>query len=149
MQPVKKVESYIKGKASDLVVCSLAGKWVEIDTAIAFLLMSRAAFESGIVLRISSGFRSMATQRRLWKERSDPEVRKLKGGAARPGYSNHQSGLAIDIRTGLTRTSFMKGKRSPVYDWLEENAGKYGFARTVKNEPWHWERVYTPERIDV
>ena len=27
------------------------------------------------------------------------------------------------------------------YDWLNENAPKYGFDDTVSNEHWHWEWV--------
>jgi len=49
--------------------------------------------------------------------------------AAAPGYSNHQSGLALDLNTS----------EGSVYDWLSAHGGTYGFARTVASERWHWE----------
>jgi hypothetical protein len=49
--------------------------------------------------------------------------------AAEPGYSNHQSGEALDLNTAA----------SGVYSWLVNNASRYGFYRTVPSEPWHWE----------
>ena len=50
--------------------------------------------------------------------------------AAKPGRSNHQSGIAVDI-------SAQKGSKS--YSWLVQNAWKYGFIRAVRKERWHWE----------
>jgi hypothetical protein len=49
--------------------------------------------------------------------------------AAKPGYSNHQSGSALDLNTSAPG----------VYAWLSKNAGKFGFKRTVPSEAWHWE----------
>jgi hypothetical protein len=49
--------------------------------------------------------------------------------AARPGYSNHQSGYALDLNT----------EGGGVYTWLSRNAAHFGFARTVPSEDWHWE----------
>src|SRR5690606_23830586 len=49
--------------------------------------------------------------------------------AAVPGYSNHNSGHALDLNTSAPG----------VYDWLAANGAYYGFERTVPSEPWHWE----------
>ena len=49
--------------------------------------------------------------------------------AAPPGYSNHQSGKALDLNTSA------KG----VYTWLSKHGATYGFRRTVPSEKWHWE----------
>ncbi len=49
--------------------------------------------------------------------------------AAPPGYSNHQSGHALDLNTSA----------SGVYAWLTNHAAAYRFARTVPSEAWHWE----------
>ncbi len=70
--------------------------------------------------------------------------------SARPGHSEHQTGLALDISTsthGLTE-SFSTSKE---YMWLKDNAYKYGFIeRYPKNktditrynyEPWHFRYV--------
>ena len=49
--------------------------------------------------------------------------------AAPPGYSNHQSGHALDLNTSA------RG----VYSFLANHGKSYGFRRTVPSEPWHWE----------
>src|SRR6185436_12849709 len=49
--------------------------------------------------------------------------------AARPGYSNHQSGTALDLNASA----------SGVGTWLTRNASRYGFTRTVPDEAWHYE----------
>jgi len=59
--------------------------------------------------------------------------------AAKPGFSNHQSGRAIDIN--------LLGVPKETYAWLKKNAARYGFRRTVPSEPWHWE--YSPPRRAV
>ena len=52
---------------------------------------------------------------------------------ARPGFSQHERGLAIDFAVGgrgLTRGS-------AGYRWLRGNAGRFGL-RNLPSEPWHW-----------
>jgi LAS superfamily LD-carboxypeptidase LdcB len=53
---------------------------------------------------------------------------------ARPGSSQHETGLAIDFTCdggGAISTS------SPCYDWLVANAGDYGLIN-LPSEAWHW-----------
>lgn len=102
---------------------------LEKNTAIAFVRMRDAAKMEGILLDANSGWRSMAEQEDIYADRQKhPE----KGVAARPGFSNHQAGTAVDIQTKSD---------SRVFPWLEKNAAKYGFFNTVKSEPWHWEKL--------
>lgn len=94
--------------------------------------MRDAADADGVYLQAWSGFRSNERQAQLYAD--------WKAGygnpAAKPGFSNHQSGRAIDINLlGVPRETF---------EWLKKNAARYGFRRTVQSEPWHWE--YTPPR---
>jgi D-alanyl-D-alanine carboxypeptidase len=108
-------------------VVRLDGYWVEDDTARAFGAMRDAARRDGVELCITSGFRTQAEQEKLyrcWRRGRCPL-------AARPGHSKHQSGLALDLDV---RTSRGAGA------WLARHAGQFGFKRTVKPEPWHWER---------
>lgn len=132
------VTGYVRGKPAQIAVVEIDGCLVETVTAAAFEIMRTAAATAGVKLRITSGFRSMEEQTALWEERKDPAVRKLKGQAARPGWSNHQSGRAIDIHTGLTIAAFALGQSTPESKWLDAHARQYGFARTVSNEPWHF-----------
>jgi LAS superfamily LD-carboxypeptidase LdcB len=45
-------------------------------------------------------------------------------------------GRAVDIQTG--------GGTLPIYFWLQKNAARFGFVRTVPSETWHYH--YFPER---
>lgn len=117
-----------------LKLVSVAGKLVGEAVGRAFLAMQKAAQAAGINLTLSSGFRTMEEQERLY-------AAYLAGTgnlAAKPGYSNHQNGTAIDIGV---RSSF----QSPEYLWLSEHARDFGFVNTGKDfsqpEPWHWEYV--------
>ncbi|MBK04897.1 MAG: hypothetical protein CL920_25035 [Deltaproteobacteria bacterium] len=118
--------AYKKGKRlGKIQVVRIDGKPVEINTARSFLKMREAAQKDGVNIKINSGFRSYEEQKRLY------DLYKAGRGnlAARPGYSNHQHGPAVDLNT-----------RDPkVLRWLNKNGKKFGFVRTVPSEPWHWE----------
>ncbi|MFN7131386.1 MAG: D-alanyl-D-alanine carboxypeptidase family protein [Myxococcales bacterium] len=101
------------------------GKYLSAPAADAFNRMRAAAARQGVTLTAVSGFRSMAQQQALWRKYGPPR-------AARPGYSNHQSGVAVDIATNNSRNS-------AAYRWLARNGRAYGFYNTVSYEPWHWE----------
>ncbi len=119
-------DAYSNGRRiGRLEVVEIDGKPVAADTARAFLRMREAARRDGVTLRIVSGFRSHAEQTRLYRA-----YRAGRGNlAARPGYSNHQDGAAVDLNTS----------DRGVYRWLQANARQFGFVRTVPSEPWHWE----------
>src|SRR5208337_122384 len=72
--------------------------------------------------------------------RLDPQKRKDDGPAAKPGYSTHQSGISLDIKTGMTRAMELATPMvtSPIFNWLTINAASYGFKADVWGEPWHW-----------
>lgn len=124
---------YHEGEKTEIKVTEVGGAEAEVHTAKAFRAMAKAASKAGIDLRIRSGFRNHAKQQKLYKLY-------LHGSgnlAARPGYSNHESGRALD----LVITDFK------VYEWLRDHASRYGFHRTVSGEPWHWEYLggYEPD----
>ncbi len=129
------VVGYRNGKRIELEVTEVDGVPVEVSTARAFLAMQDAADQDGVYLQAWSGFRSNERQAELYKA--------WKAGvgnpAAKPGYSNHQSGRAIDIN--------LLGVPKATYAWLLKNAARYGFRRTVASEPWHWE--YSPPQRSV
>lgn len=97
----------------------------EVRAAQAFFRMAEAARRAGLVLQVSSGFRSQDEQAVLFDL-----YRRGRGPlASRPGRSNHQSGHALDLET-----------HSPqVRRWLKRHAEDYGFLRTVPSERWHFE----------
>lgn len=117
---------YINGVPVTIEVASIGGAFVlRSDAAAAFLRMQDAYGASFV---IESAFRSNEEQKYLYNLYLSG-----KGNlAARPGYSNHQGGISVDISTGGL------GVSSAVYQWLHANARKYGFRNEVPTEPWHW-----------
>jgi LAS superfamily LD-carboxypeptidase LdcB len=125
---------YHNGEKTTIKVVEVGGAEAEVHTAVAFRAMARAASKAGIDLRIHSGFRTHAKQAKLYSE-----YRKGNGNlAAPPGFSNHESGRALDLVVIDDK----------VYQWLEKHAASFGFHRTVSGEPWHWEYLggYEPKR---
>lgn len=120
---------YSGGNPKQICVTTVDGKLVEYRTAEAFVRMRTAAARQGVHISVVSGFRTMDQQRYLY---NCYLTGRCNNGnlAARPGYSNHQSGLALDLNTSA----------SGVYNWLTRNGSTYGFRRTVPSEIWHWER---------
>ncbi|UJR37389.1 hypothetical protein I4U23_030094 [Adineta vaga] len=112
------------------------------STACAFDKMASAAKQAGVAITIASGFRTVARQEYFW---NCYQTKKCNNGnlAARPGTSNHGRGIALDVNTNCGTQSGAKPNcgGSKVYQWLYNNAHKYGFKRTVQSEPWHWEYV--------
>lgn len=109
-------------------------------------LMFDAASENGFNLTLFSGYRSFDKQSYLYYSKHQENDYY----SARPGHSEHQTGLAVDISTrtiGLT-TLF---KDSDEYKWLSQNCYKYGFIERYKDiysdktyyngEPWHFRYV--------
>ncbi|HEY0253434.1 MAG TPA: M15 family metallopeptidase [Kofleriaceae bacterium] len=121
----EKAVGYVAGEKTTLRVTEVSGKDVEVKTAKAFRVMAKAADRSGVELRIRSGFRTFAKQAKLYKQ-----YRKGQGNlAAPPGFSNHESGRALDLYVTNPKA----------LGWLESHGGTFGFHRTVPGEAWHWE----------
>ena len=120
-----RVTGYRNGNPFKLCVVHVDGKLVERHTAHAFLDMRHHAANAGVHIYVVSGFRTMKEQRHLYWLYKHGQGNL----AAPPGYSNHQSGHALDLNTS-----------SPgVYNWLANHAHNYDFKRTVPSEAWHWE----------
>lgn len=119
-------DAYRRGtRLGPIRVVTIDGKAVAEATARAFERMRAAAARDGVRITIASGFRSHAHQARLYQLYLEGRGNL----AAPPGYSNHQSGSALDLNTA-----------SPgVLRWLNANARRFDFLRTVPSEDWHWE----------
>ena len=89
----------------------------------AFNTMASDASRDGIYLNIVSGYRSYYTQAYLYDsycQRSGQQT--ADRFSARPGHSEHQTGLAMDINS--VYDSFAD---TPEAKWLENNCWRYGF----------------------
>lgn len=111
-----------------------------------FSLVEEAA-KSGRALSAGSSFRSMQHQQDLWnKSGQDSKY------VARPGYSSHQSGVAIDfegMKVKSSDTKSCKGRATAPdnknWVWLHDNAENYGF-KQYSAEAWHWDALPTANR---
>lgn len=110
------------------VVGANGGLVVNSRASGAVLAMALAAKADGVSLAANSGFRTMEHQQSLCP--CDGVT------VARPGYSNHQMGLAIDFGGGLT-SSPGPVPSNQFWDWLSANAAKFGF-KNYPREAWHW-----------
>lgn len=93
----------------------------------AFIKMWEAANEEGIYLIIMTAYRDYDSQAKLYKNEEDYNGTTIADNkVARPGFSEYQTGLALDIysKNNTTSKSF---KDSDAYNWLQENSYKYGF----------------------
>ena len=92
-----------------------------------------------------SAYRSYLYQKGI-KDRGCPD-----NLCAKAGYSEHQSGLAVDFFRASTQSDWNASARlSSYYSWLQKNAHTYGFHNTYQRgleidgydiEPWHWRYV--------
>ncbi len=105
-----------------------------LNTLDAYFALVAAGAAEDVPILLNSGFRSWPEQKLL----HDGFTRRLPGfnRAAKPGFSNHQNGIAFDI-------SVAGGDGNPTYEWLKRHATGFGFVRTVTGEPWHWEQDAT------
>jgi D-alanyl-D-alanine carboxypeptidase len=127
---------HANGRLSDDVLCTLpggSGERLRADAAVAFVELA-AAYQQALdeEICVTDGYRPLAEQQQL--RRLKPRF------AARPGYSEHGWGLAVDLSCGVQ--SF----RTRQHAWLVDNAGDYGWFLPewaqrggARPEPWHWE----------
>jgi hypothetical protein len=117
---------------------------IEVNVLIAPNLeaMMTHAQKDGIVLT-GSGFRTMDEQiaiRRAVCGPTDYDVWvkpswECSPPVARPGFSMHQLGLAVDFT--LNGGDLVRNSGDRIVQWLHANANTYGFYN-LPSEPWHW-----------
>ena len=130
------------------------GKLVHKDLATAFKKMQANAKADDVNLNIVSAYRSTEYQKTIFpckfKNNNPTEkefVARLKYSAP-AGFSEHHTGLAIDINS--LEEDFADTKE---YKWLVEHAKDYDFEMSFPQnnkqglgfEPWHWRFVGTDE----
>ena len=126
---------------------------VRSDIETPLINMFAAASTAGYQLMIGSGYRSAALQAMYFNNLAISVGDETANQAiARPGQSEHQTGLAIDIST-VSRQCYLDNCFADTGDgqWLVNNAYKYGFnlrypkgKETITGyqyEPWHFRYV--------
>lgn len=131
---------------------------VDIDSRIVtpYEQMRDAAQKDNIKLWISSAYRSPERQQVLFEQEIQnysktglnyvDALAKAESSVARAGYSEHNTGLAIDLNGVLENFG-----GTPASDWLQEHSADYGFVlrypadkqsiTKIKYEPWHYRYV--------
>ena len=124
--------------------------YMRAEAAAALEDLFEAAAQDGITLYATSGYRSYSTQKAIFERKLERmDEKQANASVAKPGYSEHQTGLAMDIEgettkgTGLTEVF----GESPEGIWTAEHCAEYGFIiRYPKEktnitgyiyEPWH------------
>ncbi|MVX66254.1 D-alanyl-D-alanine carboxypeptidase family protein [Clostridium chromiireducens] len=103
-----------------------------------------AAKKDGVILFGNSGYRSYKSQENTYSNRVKSQGEKLADAyVAKPGFSEHQTGLCIDITN--QNKNLIKGTKEA--NWLAENCYKFGFIiryhygkksiTGIEYEPWH------------
>lgn len=107
------------------------------------LQLQQAAADNGFSIPLLSGYRSYDYQSDLYNQYVARDgVEAADRYSARPGYSEHQTGLAFDIGSIDNNYGY-----TPAGQWLAQNAHTYGFIIRYPEgkesitgymyEPWH------------
>lgn len=130
---------------NDLVPLSYNSSYkLRKEAAQAYEQLSSAALLDNVIFYPFSAYRSYETQNILYTryKARDGQIQ-ADTYSARPGFSEHQLGLAVDIRSNTLTSNLTTSD----YEWMLENSYKYGFIiRYPKGkqhitqfieEPWH------------
>lgn len=121
--------------------------------------MLDAAAAEGLEPIVASGFRTQEKQQSMYDEKirkyqnqgytREEAVELAEQWVARPGTSEHQLGLAVDIN----------GATYDIYLWLQANSYKYGFIfrypshkidiTGIAEEVWHYRYVGTESALEI
>ena len=141
-------ESFVPPILMELDNCSNGGEYLTKEAKDAFDKLCKASIENGLSLGTTSAYRSYQDQENTYKNYVKTNGEEYaKKYASMPGYSEHQTGLAIDVKSTVASPF----KITKEYKWMLENAYKYGFIlRYPENkeeitgfngETWHFRYV--------
>ena len=132
-------------------LASVNGYVMRQPAAVAMQSMMDAAAAGGAGFGISSAYRSYSNQVTTYNNwvQVNGSTASADTVSARPGYSEHQTGLAADLMTsGCALECF---STTAAYTWLNQHAASYGFINRYPAglssitgyapEPWHWRYV--------
>jgi D-alanyl-D-alanine carboxypeptidase len=122
------------------------GNQVTKETNDALERMFIEAKKDGFTLIVKNSYRSYESQEKIYNSlKNSKGVAYADKVAARPGHSDHQTGLAVDIED--YKKQGVSFENTDAYLWVKENAYKYGFIERYeeskeeitkfKKEPYH------------
>lgn len=152
--PIKSYAPSVRQFGSD-------GSYVDKRIIDSLSALIAAAKEAGFEPYISVGYRSYADQQQLFNEKASElsqngaytyeEAQQIAAEiVAKPGTSDHQTGLAVDILDKEYEVLDYSKMDSKFFDWLDANCAQFGFIKrypsnkksiTGWDEPWHYRYV--------
>ncbi len=106
------------------------------------------AERAGHDIRVVSAYRSFDEQTQLKGQFTQVYGSGANTFSADQGYSEHQLGTTVDLTTDEVGGTFPSFADTEAYEWLLDNAYKYGFVLSYPEgnsfyvfEPWHWRFV--------
>lgn len=123
--------------------CAIGGGIVASIISDRVSVMFNSARTRGINFSLSSGFRSYEQQASLYASNCGNGSRPCRPATAKPGNSQHEAGLALDLQYNGKTICFaghLSGANchgNAAFDWLKGNAQTYGFYN-LPAEAWHW-----------
>lgn len=110
--------------------------------------MLEEAKEDGVELWVVSAYRSFYQQADLKGAYTVTYGSGANAFSADQGFSEHQLGTTMDFTTRGLNGGLDGFQNTPAYEWLQNNAYKYGFVLSYPEnnsyyvyEPWHWRFV--------
>ena len=105
------------------------------DAYDAYAEMYAAAKADGMNLLVTTSYRGYGFQSTLyWNYVNQDGQENADTYSARPGYSEHHSGLAVDLSTPSLTNAFTEFVYTDEYKWMQENCYKYGFIQRYTDE---------------
>ncbi len=129
------------------VDCATGEKFLVKDAAEAFEKMCAEIATTGLTIKANSAYRSEAVQIKLYNDYvQNDSLANADTYSARPGHSEHQLGLAVDIGAGLT--GYNSFEFTDAFKWVKDNAHRFGYIMRYHKEtehitgymyePWHY-----------
>lgn len=145
--PMMNEENYTKVKCDSKYADN---RTLEEETYKQFLLLKKYVEENGYIIDIESGYRSKEYQQTVWDEIvKEKGLEHTKKYVAVPGYSEHQSGLAVDFVYYENDVWYEDHKipNKELLKFIADNCYKFGFIIRYPRgkeeitgygyEPWH------------
>lgn len=129
--------------SSDNLVIFEENKKLDKNAAEGYIKMSEVANKlDNHILFSTSAYRSYEEQKKIFEEENS-------GIANKPGHSEHETGLALDLATDEKKVTYFYG--TYIGKWVTDNAHEYGFIlryldnkeniTKISYEPWHFRFV--------
>jgi gamma-polyglutamate biosynthesis protein CapA len=123
--------------------------------------MLEDAKKAGYIITASSGFRDYDTQKIILDNNLKTKKTDVSNSVAKPGSSEHQLGMAVDLTSKSIAYASASGKfeNTDESKWLETHAYEYGFIQSYPKdkeditgymyEPWHYRYVGVENALEI